>query len=483
MINSTHHDVFNHDSRMQTNCETLSSVPDTSNVLLKGSFCGICLHGYCAVPAAAVYTFTSCSLCMLSVSGPRFRSQPGGPHTHKLVLLLLLVGGIKSNPGPIQSLLLSSLNTNGANSKGVLLVDLINESKLDILCVTETKISEKAPNAIKYDMCPPGYGVLHVHRGHGGPTRGGGLAIVYASELAVRTRKTSLRSTSFQLQLVNLKTGPSQTVLANIYRPPSGSKSVFLTELSDVIASVGVDVADRLVLCGDFNMPGSDPDSIDSILQTLFDVRGLEQHVASTTRTDKKTGRENILDLIVSPNTSTVVSDVRVATSHFMSDHAFVTCQVSCRRVKLPPTSYQYRELKQLDMDSFQHRLKNSSLFASSSTTTDEYLDEMERVIGDTLDDLAPLRTATRPGEKGSARWLSPEAVEAKRFRRRLERQWKRTEKESDRRAYRAACWRANKLINESRHQHRLSTDHERCRKLSPSLVRGEELPTHVTSK
>ena len=109
------------------------------------------------------------------------------------------------------------------------------------------------------------------------------------------------------------------------------------------------------------------------------------------------------------------------------------------------PTSHQYRELKQLDMDSFQQRLKNSSLFALSSTTADEYLDEMEHIIGDTLDDLAPLRIATRPGEKGSARWLSPEAVEAKRFRRRLERQWKRTEKESNRRAYQAACWRANK--------------------------------------
>ena len=59
----------------------------------------------------------ACCRCL----DPRFRSQPGGSRTHKLVLLLLLVGGIESNPGPIQSLLLGCLNTNGANSKGVLL--------------------------------------------------------------------------------------------------------------------------------------------------------------------------------------------------------------------------------------------------------------------------------------------------------------------------------------------------------------------------
>jgi hypothetical protein len=51
-------------------------------------------------------------------------------------------------------------------------------------------------------------------------------------------------------------------------------------------------------------------------------------------------------------------------------------------------------------------------------------------------------------------RWLSYEAIGAKRQRRRLERYWKKTRDNADRIAYRAACSEANKLINASRNQH-----------------------------
>ena len=51
-------------------------------------------------------------------------------------------------------------------------------------------------------------------------------------------------------------------------------------------------------------------------------------------------------------------------------------------------------------------------------------------------------------------RFLSQNAKEAKKKRRRLERCWKRTGKESDHRAYRSQCRLSNSLINESRRQY-----------------------------
>ena len=98
------------------------------------------------------------------------------------------------------------------------------------------------------------------------------------------------------------------------------------------------------------------------MLDSLFDVHGLKQHVASTTRHDKRTGRENMLDLLVTAQSSNIIHELRVETSDYLSDHAFVTCHFSCHRIKLPPTTYQYRDIKQLDLDTFQRRLKSSTL-------------------------------------------------------------------------------------------------------------------------
>ena len=116
-------------------------------------------------------------------------------------------------------------------------------------------------------------------------------------------------------------------VISNIYRTPSGSKCIFLTELTDLIMSVGINAVDRFVLCGDFNMPVSDLNSIDTRLETIFDAPGIKQHMTN-------------MDLLVTSTTATVISEVVL--SHHLLDHAFVICRLSCRRVKLPATSYTY---------------------------------------------------------------------------------------------------------------------------------------------
>ena len=64
------------------------------------------------------------------------------------------------------------------------------------------------------------------------------------------------------------------------------------------------------------------------------------------------------------------------------------------------------------------------------------------------------MRQCTRRPPKAITKFLSTEAIEAKRLRRRLERRWLETHLESDRLAYRHACRSTNKLINCSRRNH-----------------------------
>ena len=89
-------------------------------------------------------------------------------------------------------------------------------------------------------------------------------------------------------------------------------------------------------------------------------------------------------------------------------------------------------------------------LFTRPAATVDEYVSQLNDILTHLLDKFAPARTRRRRPQK----WLSAEAVEAKRTHRRLERRWRATGDEADRLAYRRECSKANRLINESRTNH-----------------------------
>lgn len=135
-------------------------------------------------------------------------------------------------------------------------------------CVWETKISEDAPNSIKYDVAPPVYGVLDIHWEQGDFTRIGGLMIIYASGYFVRPYKSSFHPTSLQLQLAYLKAG-----------------SVTISTCQD-----------QMIICS---------------LPVL-------RHCSTY-----------ILDLLVTSNILTVVPNTHVVSSCNLSNDAFVMCQMS----------------------------------------------------------------------------------------------------------------------------------------------------------
>jgi len=96
----------------------------------------------------------------------------------------------------------------------------------------------------------------------------------------------------------------------------------------------------------------------------------------------------------------------------------------------------------------FEDDLRNSVVFPEPATDVDTYVDQLNNVLTELLDKHAPVRTTRRRPPKRISRWLSDEAVAAKRLRRRLERSWRNTGLEADRVKYRLACRDANRSIN-----------------------------------
>jgi len=63
-------------------------------------------------------------------------------------------------------------------------------------------------------------------------------------------------------------------MVANIYRPPSSPMPTFLDEFTDLLSTIRQGSNERLIICGDFNLPGDEAASIDERLASLLNVHG-----------------------------------------------------------------------------------------------------------------------------------------------------------------------------------------------------------------
>ena len=180
----------------------------------------------------------------------------------------------------------------------------------------------------------------------------------------------------------------------------------------------------------------------------MIETLGLEQLVKSPTRSNP----DHILDLIITYQPS-IIRDVRVINSGFVSDHQLILALININSSgsSTRPVSFTYRQIKNIDPADFESRLRRSSLYPSPADDAESFAQQIESVVTAMSDEVAPIRTRQRRPPKAVTRWLSKEAVEAKRHRRRLERRWNETKSDTDRLAYRRACRHANKLIYLSR--------------------------------
>ena len=113
---------------------------------------------------------------------------------------------------------------------------------------------------------------------------------------------------------MNVRIGHYVIAVATVYRPPSTSKSTFLVEFADLLTSLSLQSGDRLLVCGDLNMPGCNPGNIEDDLLELLDQLSMTQYVGDTTHYLTACNRGNILDLIITHTTSNLISSVLVST-------------------------------------------------------------------------------------------------------------------------------------------------------------------------
>jgi len=134
-----------------------------------------------------------------------------------------------------------------------------------------------------------------------------------------------------------------------------------------------------------------------------------------------------------------------------VSDHSIISAQVNVSMSQPRHVSYVDRNDHNMDLDEFRRRLLECEVCVNPSTSTNEYARQLDDCIVAILDYMAPSKMITKRRGKPIAGWMSKEAADVRRERRRLERRYCRTKTEFDWKEYRSSCQSTNKLINKPR--------------------------------
>lgn len=376
-----------------------------------------------------------------------YRPKPPRTRPGVVVLLLLLSAGIEQNPGPgpDSQLRFGVLNVRSAVNKAAHIHDVIADLRLDVLVLTETWITSDSPDAVKLDVAPPDYSVVHRARGSSADKRGGGIALVHRDSIKVRQLDFGVY-TAFEALTVKLTLHRTPLLVSCIYRPPGAVTRVFCDSLADLLDEL-VLTGHRFVVCGDVNCPGALHGTLDNNLVDVLDRYSLQQHVRLPTHVGG-----NLLDVIATSDSDTgLVSHISTLSVSF-SDHSIVSCRLNSSWTAPTTISYQFRHLRRVDRRALSDDVVASPLYIFTPTTrVDDYVHlfqcEMQRLV----DLHAPLQTRCRRVGKNECRWLSDEARAAERRCRRLERRYRRTQAAGDRQAFAAARSIARDAVLRSR--------------------------------
>ena len=200
----------------------------------------------------------------------------------------------------------------------------------------------------------------------------------------------------------------------------------FLSEFSSYMESVILS-KDHLLILGDFNIHMDvSTDAYTVKFTDLLESLGLEQHVRGPTHTHPHT-----LDLVITRKMENIIARPPRVCRYF-SDHVTVHCDMNFNKPAFQVKKISHRKVNAVDMDCLKGDLALLDLHNGGQGTTlssselDLLVRDYNASLSSIMDHHAPLKTKTvraRP----QVPWYNADIAEAKRWRRKAERRWRKT--------------------------------------------------------
>lgn len=344
------------------------------------------------------------------------------------------------NGTAICDIIVGLLNARSVCNKATFVSHHITTHDLDVLIITETWMTKNNAGRVKAELVPPGYSTLNQMRDH---KRGGGLTVLYKNNFTVKTVKSTAQPASFELLDANLSLGNSSIRLIAIYRPPAACDE-FHEEFSNLLAQLACS-PNRILIAGDFNVHWEDTNDRDAKrLRSALDEVAFTQHVTQETHVAGHT-----IDLFITKGdliTSTSISDL-------VSDHFAVHATLKLSKVPRERKVVTSRCFRRLDHNALAEEAKRDLQAIGIPTSVTNYAAQSDATLLAVLDRFAPKETRTitiRPNNQ----WMTAEVLEAKRDKRRHERQWRKTHLQSHFRTYQEKRDQLTTMIQQAKSKH-----------------------------
>ena len=330
----------------------------------------------------------------------------------------------KARPICEQILTLSVFNAQSVQSpamkdKRAAINDFIIDKKVDIMCVTETWLRESGDEPQCKDLSPLGYTTYNFPR----PSHAGGIAFILSDPLTSYMSFTSdfpFQHPSFELHQLTLSLPQSLIHIFGLYRPPPSKKNklknaMFIEQFPDLLEYMN-SLKGHSIIVGDFNFHWDNPsDSYTSKLVDLLESFGLCQYVTTPTQNFGHT-----LDWVVSSCDDGLLQSVNTSLC-LTSDHYSILVQLNVAIPPTPPRYIEKRNLSSIDITAFRN-----DILTGLQSLPNPSAEQLHQQLRNILNSHAP-STRRKVSNRPSSPWFSavgPELLEAKRERRRAERQW-----------------------------------------------------------
>ena len=325
----------------------------------------------------------------------------------------------------------------------------IADNDIDIFCITESWLKTAGDEAKCVDLAPPGFKTISCPR----TSHAGGVAFVIRDALHPLTSITTtfpFDHPSFEIMKLSINLPQQCLQLFVLYRRPPKkaynlTDSQFYNEFPHLLEYCNTLQGSPLI-AGDFNVHMDNPgDYRVARLSSLFKDFGLVQSVTFPTHQKGHT-----LDLVLTRRDDHLLQSINPDFTLDVSDHHCIVCTLRVSRPVSSPIYIEARNISTIDLTSFKEDLQ-ASLSASPPTSADH----LHHLLQDLLNQHAP-PTRRKISNRPPSPWFAsvgPKLLEAKRERRRAERQYLKTGLTVFKQMFRAC----NKLVNTIVHQAKVS--------------------------
>lgn len=309
------------------------------------------------------------------------------------------------------------VNCQSVCNKAITIKDFVIDHDLELVLLTETWLTSSRQK-ICGDLTPTGYKLRAINRKG---KRGGGVAVLYKANIKI-TEVKDVTTSSMEAMAFTISAQKTVRIVLLYRLIPSKSipRAAFIPDLRETLETLAMG-ARPFVILGDFNIHWNAISDLErKSLSELCSELGLQQHVHFPTHEDG-----NTLDLIISRNVDNLIASV--AQGSMLSDHYTVKFSLNVAKPHPPRCQVSFRKIRNLDHRAFGRDLEEAfDIDRYDGMSPEAMLNHYDAILKELLDRYAPQQTAVI-AQKARAAWYSEEIAVAKRERRRLEGQWKRT--------------------------------------------------------